>query len=156
MRPLVSAPHTQPSYTDTASHPVPFHTPTSTHPHPHIHLHTASAPHPHTTCSSLSPPFPHTHTHTHTHTHPHPNTLTASHPFLHSCTHNNNDVQAYVSHNHTHIPRVGRNHIYTYIYTVYLVISLPKILYIHRIYIYMVLASPTHTLTPTFTQPCIN
>jgi len=36
--------------------------------------------------------------------------------------------------------RVGQNRIYTPYMTVYLVISLPKILYIHRIY--MVLASP--------------
>jgi len=37
--------------------------------------------------------------------------------------------------------RVGQNRIYTYIYTVYLVISKPKIPYVHRIY--MVLANPT-------------
>jgi len=36
--------------------------------------------------------------------------------------------------------RVGQNRIYTYIYTVYLVISKPKIPYVHRIY--MVLANP--------------
>ena len=41
-----------------------------------------------------------------------------------------------------HIYRVGQNRIYTYIYTVYLVISKPKIPYVHRIY--MVLAKPTH------------
>ena len=41
-----------------------------------------------------------------------------------------------------YISRVGQNRIYTYIYTVYLVISLPKIPYIHRIY--MVLASPIY------------
>ena len=38
--------------------------------------------------------------------------------------------------------RVGQNRIYTYIYTVYLVISKPKIPYVHRIY--MVLANPKH------------
>jgi hypothetical protein len=32
--------------------------------------------------------------------------------------------------------RVGQNRIYTYIYTVDLVISLPKLPYIHRIYIW--------------------
>jgi len=37
---------------------------------------------------------------------------------------------------------VGQNRINTYIYTVYLVISKPKILYIHRIH--MVLANPTN------------
>jgi len=37
--------------------------------------------------------------------------------------------------------RVGQNRIYTPYMTVYLVISLPKIQYIHRIY--MVLANPT-------------
>jgi len=37
------------------------------------------------------------------------------------------------------ICRVGQNHIYTYIYTVYLVISKPNIPYVHRIY--MVLAN---------------
>jgi hypothetical protein len=38
--------------------------------------------------------------------------------------------------------RVGQNRIYTPYMTVYLVISLPKISYIHRIY--MVLANPTN------------
>ena len=38
--------------------------------------------------------------------------------------------------------KVGQNPIYTYIYTVYLVISKPKIPYVHRIY--MVLANPKH------------
>ena len=37
--------------------------------------------------------------------------------------------------------RVGQKRIYTYIYTVYLVISKPKIPYVNRIY--MVLANPT-------------
>jgi len=37
--------------------------------------------------------------------------------------------------------RVGQNRIYTYIYTVYLVISKQKLPYVHRIY--MVLANPT-------------
>ena len=41
-----------------------------------------------------------------------------------------------------HICRVGQNCIYTPYMTVYLVISLPKIPYIHRIY--MVLANPTY------------
>jgi len=40
------------------------------------------------------------------------------------------------------IYRVGQNRIYTYTYTVYLVISKPKIPYVHRIY--MVLANPIH------------
>jgi len=40
--------------------------------------------------------------------------------------------------------RVGQNRIFTPYMTVYLVISLPKIPYIHRIY--MVLANPTHTV----------
>ena len=42
------------------------------------------------------------------------------------------------------ICRVGQNRIYTPYMTVYSVISLPKIPYIHRIY--MVLANPTHLL----------
>ena len=41
------------------------------------------------------------------------------------------------------IHRVGQNRIYTPYMTVYLVIFLPKIPYIHRIY--MVLANPTYT-----------
>ena len=41
-----------------------------------------------------------------------------------------------------HIGRVGQNRIYAPYMTVYLVISLPKIPYIHRIY--MVLANPTY------------
>ena len=55
----------------------------------------------------------------------------------------------------TVIYRVCQNRIYTHIYTVYLVISKPKIPYVHRIYmvlansshirwIYMVLANPRH------------
>jgi hypothetical protein len=40
------------------------------------------------------------------------------------------------------ITRVGQNRIYTPYMTIYLMISLPKIPYIHRIY--MVLASPRH------------
>jgi hypothetical protein len=42
----------------------------------------------------------------------------------------------------THICRVGQNRIYTLYMTVYMVNSLPKIPYTHRIY--MVLANPTH------------
>jgi|AntDeeMinimDraft_5_1070356.scaffolds.fasta_scaffold67573_1 hypothetical protein len=38
--------------------------------------------------------------------------------------------------------RIGQNRIYTYIYTVYLVIPKPKIPYVHRTY--MVLANPRH------------
>jgi site-specific DNA-cytosine methylase len=41
-----------------------------------------------------------------------------------------------------HMYRVGQNRIYTYIYTIYLVISKPNIPYVHRIY--MVLANPGH------------
>jgi len=41
--------------------------------------------------------------------------------------------------------RAGQNRIYTPYMTVYLVISLPKIPYIHRIY--MVLANPIHDHT---------
>ena len=46
-----------------------------------------------------------------------------------------------------HIYRVGQNRIYTPYMTVYLVISLPKIPYVHRVYI--VLANPTHNTTHT-------
>jgi hypothetical protein len=46
------------------------------------------------------------------------------------------------------LPRVGQNCIYTYIYTVYLVISKPKIPYVHRIY--MVLANPNPTPLSAF------
>jgi len=41
-----------------------------------------------------------------------------------------------------HIDRVGQNRIYTPYMTVYLVVSLPELAYIHRIY--MVLANPTY------------
>jgi len=44
--------------------------------------------------------------------------------------------------------RVGQNRIYTPYMTVYLMISLPKIPYIHRIY--MVLANPRYLLGYTF------
>jgi hypothetical protein len=52
---------------------------------------------------------------------------------------------------HQRIHRVGQNRIYTPYKTVNFVISLPKIPYIHRIY--MVLANPTHTphSTPHYT-----
>jgi hypothetical protein len=40
--------------------------------------------------------------------------------------------------------RVGQNRIYTLYMTVYSVISLPKVAYIHRIY--MVLANPTYVV----------
>ena len=40
--------------------------------------------------------------------------------------------------------RVGQNRIYTPYMTVYLVISLPKMPYINRIYIYMVLVNPIY------------
>ena len=46
---------------------------------------------------------------------------------------------------HTFVRRVGQNRIYTYIYAVYLVISLPKIPYINRIY--MVLANPIYVMS---------
>jgi hypothetical protein len=42
----------------------------------------------------------------------------------------------------SHVSRVGQNRVYTMYMTVYLVISLPKAPYMHRIY--MVLANPTH------------
>jgi len=55
------------------------------------------------------------------------------------------------------ICRVGQNRIYTPYMTVYLVLSLPKILYVSRIYIiYMVLANPSHlTRTKGEIQPCV-
>jgi hypothetical protein len=43
-----------------------------------------------------------------------------------------------------HIRRVGQNRIYTPYMTVYLIESLPKIPYIHRIY--MAMANPTYTV----------
>ena len=44
------------------------------------------------------------------------------------------------------IRRVGKNYIYTPYMTIYLIISLPKTPYVHRIsYIYMVLAKPNYT-----------
>ena len=47
------------------------------------------------------------------------------------------------THLHTSITtRIGQNRIYTYIYTVYLVISKPRIPYVHRIY--MVQANPNY------------
>ena len=54
------------------------------------------------------------------------------------------------THAYPHMHRVGQIRIYTYIYTVYLVISEPKIPYVHRIY--MVLANPTHARTHTHTH----
>ena len=51
---------------------------------------------------------------------------------------------------HRHTSRVGQNRIYTPCMTVYSVISLPKIPYIHRIY--MVLANPTYMHTHTSTH----
>jgi len=57
-------------------------------------------------------------------------------------------------HTHSrHIHRVGQNHIYTPYMTVYLMISLPNIPYIHGIY--MVLANPTHTPQPCAISPAI-
>jgi len=50
------------------------------------------------------------------------------------------------------ICRVGQNRIYTPYMTVYLVISLPKIPYIHRIY--MVLANPIHMVLLLFMDCC--
>jgi hypothetical protein len=44
----------------------------------------------------------------------------------------------------THIYRVGQNCIFAPYMTASLVIFLPKIPYIHHIYIYMVLDNPTH------------
>ena len=49
------------------------------------------------------------------------------------------------------ISRVGQNRIYAPYMTVYLVISLPKIPYMHRIY--MVLANPTYILYQPVTFP---
>jgi len=46
--------------------------------------------------------------------------------------------------------RVGQNRIYTPYMTVYLMISLPKIPHIHRIY--MVLANPTSVVKAVFSQ----
>ena len=64
-----------------------------------------------------------------------------------------------------HMHRVGQNRLYTPYLTVYLVISLPKTLYTHRIY--MVLANPTHawyvqgcsyaaSLTLSVCRPCVH
>jgi hypothetical protein len=49
-----------------------------------------------------------------------------------------------LNHDGNQITRVGQNRIFTPYMTVYLVISLPKIPYSHRIY--MVLANPTNHL----------
>ena len=46
--------------------------------------------------------------------------------------------------------RVGQNRMYTPYMTVYLVMFLPKIPYVHRIY--MVLANPTYLVTTALTQ----
>jgi len=51
----------------------------------------------------------------------------------------------------TQIHKVGQNRTYALYMTVHLVISLPKIQYIHRIYIYIVLAKPIHTSSH---RPC--
>ena len=64
------------------------------------------------------------------------------HPLLHTYIHT-------YTHTYTHIAnicRVGQNRIYTPYMTVYLVISLTKIPYTHRIY--MVLANPKHMVIP--------
>ena len=79
------------------------------------------------TCA-LAHTHTHTHTHARTHTHAHTHTLL----FLHPCRPFEVIQQMF--------GRVGQNRIYTYIYSVYLVISKPKIPYVHRIY--MVLANP--------------
>jgi len=49
--------------------------------------------------------------------------------------------------------RVGQDRIHTTYMTVYLVISLPNIPYIHRIYIYMVLANPMYVAMCGIGQP---
>ena len=59
----------------------------------------------------------------------------------HICIHASIQPCGLILHNFIH--RVGQNRIYTPYMTVYLVISLPKIPYTHRIY--MVMASPIHT-----------
>jgi len=74
----------------------------------------------------------HTHTYTHTHIHAHviEKVLDEGRPFLGLSQFEPNSTWVGT--------RVGQNRIYTPYMTVYLVISLPKIPYIHRIY--MVLA----------------
>jgi len=59
----------------------------------------------------------------------------------------------------SHVCRVGQNRVYTPYMTVYLVISLPKIMYIHRVHMvlanprFMVLTNPKITLTDLLGQP---
>jgi len=52
------------------------------------------------------------------------------------------------------VTRVGQNRLYTYIYTVYLMISLPKIPYVHRIY--MVLANLRHSRVVLLLNPIVD
>jgi len=60
-----------------------------------------------------------------------------------TCVQYNNEYHTCVFHNSKcHMCRVGQNRTCTYIYTVCLVISKPKIPYVHRIY--LVLANPTY------------
>jgi len=137
-----------------------------THKHTHIRSHTHTYIHTRTHTHNT-----HTNAHTHTHTHTHARTHTYRHTHIHTThTHTHRwgpmtfvklthqamrqavarmlqncevgtDVKKFIS------IRVGQNRIYAPYMTVYMVISVPKIPYMH--YIYMVLANPTQqTLCP--------
>jgi len=101
----------------------------------------------------------HTHTHTHIHTHTHTHSHTLTHTHTHTCAHLHlhTHTHAYIyTYTHSHAQKknlfcselsyacvgLARTCIYTTYTTVYMMKSLPKISYIHRIY--MTLANPTH------------
>ena len=90
---------------------------------------------------------------THTYTHRHAHIQINTHIHTHTCAHTDTPSYAAVlirdcvcSCSALKITRVGQNRIYTPCMTVYLVISLPKIPYLSRIY--MVLANPKNNMYP--------
>ena len=73
-----------------------------------------------------------------------------AHVYTHACAHVKVCLDLFV----TNMDRVGKNCIHTQHMTVYLVISLPKIPFMHRIY--MVLASPVHEEIVRWEPPLSN
>ena len=149
------APH---AHTYTHAH-ANAHTHTHSHSHTYLHTHaythTRTHTHTHIPAHTRTLTRTHTHTCTHTHTHAHTHTHTpavhvlqqlppcAGLPRLHAPP-----LPLPLSQRQTLdrwgpavVYQVGQNRIYTPYMTVYLVISLPKIPCIHRIY--RVIANPT-------------
>ena len=98
------------------------------------------------------------HTHTCTHTHVHTQARTHAHKRIHTRTH----MKHAQTHTHlhartcTHIHRVGQNRIHTLFMTVDLMISLPKIPYIHRIWFWptLLIHKCTNARTQAHKQAC--